>query len=112
ARGDPAFQPAVQGDPKLSLEFFSHAEFSESGYTAYEQSLRSRGLIAEADAVNRAMRDHKRDQTWRESKGFFGKLAALVYIATDLGQKIFLGYGRSAFEPLLWSTAFVVFGTF
>jgi hypothetical protein len=36
---------------------------------------------------------------------------ALVYNAIDLAQNVFLGYGRSALQPLVWSLAFVVFGT-
>jgi len=77
----------------------------------YEQSLRSRGLLVEADEVYRAMHGHKRDRVWRESTGFLARCVAVADIAIDRAQSMFLGYGRSALRPLLWSLAFVAFGT-
>jgi hypothetical protein len=94
-----------------SLQFLDQAAFSESAYASYEQLLRNRGLIAEADNVYRGMRAHKRAATWQASQGFLGKMGAAVYITIDLIQKVLLGYGRSALQPLLWSLAFVAFGT-
>lgn len=101
----------IPDDPQLGLEFLGRALYSEPAYTFYEQSLRSRGLLAQADDVYRSMHGHKRDRLWRESNGLFGKAKAVVSIAIDRAQGIFLGYGRSALQPFSWSLAFVVFGT-
>ena len=103
--------PAAWSTEDKSLQFLDQATFSESAYLSYEQLLRNRGLIADADEAYRDMRAHRRAATWQNSKGFLGKIGAVAYIGIDLLQKEFLGYGRSALPPLLWSLAFVVFGT-
>ena len=44
-------------------------------------------------------------------QGVLGAFAATVYLVIDHAQSMFLGYGRSALQPLLWSLAFVALGT-
>lgn len=101
---------AVQSDPRLALEFLHRADFSEPAYASYSQFLRSRGLVAAADDAQLAMHAHKRRARWEEAGGFFSDLGATVFVAIDLAQLIFLGYGQSALPPLVWALAFVLFG--
>lgn len=105
------FPDVTPDQPQLGLEFLGRALYSEPAYTSFEQSLRSRGLLTEADNAYRAMHGHKRNRIWNESTGVLGKLGAVILVAIDRIQGIFLGYGRSALPPLLWSLAFVIFGT-
>lgn len=111
-RGTHHMPDVTPDQTSMGLEFLGRALYSEPAYLSFEQALRSRGLLADADNVYRAMHGHKRDRVWHESTGFFGTLGAAGFILLDHAQSIFLGYGRSALQPLLWSFAFVTFGTF
>lgn len=63
-------------ETSAGLQFHGRPEFSESAYSSYEQTLRSRGQFSEADEAYRAMHGHKRDQIWRGATGLFPTLGA------------------------------------
>jgi hypothetical protein len=67
--------------------------------------------VGAADDVQLAMHAHKRKARWQEAAGFVGDLGAAVFIAIDVAQLVFLGYGQSALPPPLWALAFVLLGT-
>lgn len=96
----------------LNLEFLNRANSSESAFTAYEQILRTAGQVTEADRVYVDMHRKLRSDVWESSNGLAMHLKAAVYNALDFSQNLFLGYGRSAIPPLLWSIILIALGTY
>lgn len=99
------------GASDQNLELLKRARSSESAFMAYEQILRSRGQLGDADAVFSGMHEKRRSESWLSSTGSYRKrLRAIVFCVLDKGQAIFLGFGRLPIPPVLWSIGFVVLG--
>src|ERR1700689_4776871 len=96
----------------LNDEFLLFATYWESAFVGYEQLLRSRGQTAHADSLYKAMRTRRRVESWKTASGFNSKFAVGFANLLDLGQQLFLGYGRFVFVPIAWGVAFVFLGTF
>jgi hypothetical protein len=112
AAAGPSSFTSTESSKDMTFDFFERATFSESAFSTYEQLLRSRGLVTDADDVYFAMRERRRTELWQKSKGSVGRVSgAALYIVLDLVQKLFLGYGRSAIQPMVWSLVFVILGT-
>jgi hypothetical protein len=100
------------GNSDLNVAFLRRSRSSEAGYIAYEQILRNRGEISEADGVFADLHDKRRSEAWRSSKGTsVGRVSAAVFSILDVMQLVFFGYGRFALPPILWAIAFVIAGT-
>ena len=96
----------------LNNDFLEQASSSESAFLTYEQILRNRGDLTQADSVYSSMRAKRRSELWRTSRGNFRRrVAGTIQIILDKAQSIFLGYGRFPEPPLLWSLGFVTLGT-
>jgi hypothetical protein len=99
----------IQAD--LNLEFLNKANFSESAFTAYEQLLRTGGRVTDADSVYAAMHMKLRSDLWQSSAGQgIMRLIPAFHNVLDFSQNLFLGYGRSAIPPLLWSLSLIIVG--
>lgn len=96
----------------LNHQFLERASSSESAFMAYEQILRSRGDLTQADAIYSGMREKRRSESWNTSVGFRQAVGSIIFIMLDKAQAIFLGYGRLPLPPLLWSIGVVTLGAF
>lgn len=86
----------------VTLDVLKSAQFSQAAFTSYEAELKSRGATSRAEEAYFAMRVKGRHVNAHE-----GHWTAVIL---DWIQQYFLGYGRSARAPLIWSGIFVVVG--
>jgi hypothetical protein len=88
----------------VTLDVLKSAQFSQAAFASYETDLKARGATSRAEEAYFAMRVKGRDVNAHE-----GHWTAVIL---DCIQQYFLGYGRSARAPLIWSGIFVLVGFF
>jgi len=99
-----------------ALDFLTHAKYSASAFTNYEQSLTDRGRSLEANETAFTMHEKWRatqfDCSWQASPGhcLWTTTIRLPQVFFDLVQEYGFGYGRTVQTPLLWSAVIVLFG--